>query len=221
MTVESTRKELSPALEELASDLVTGDKADDRPHAMYVIMCEAARQYLGDGYSRTDLWSTVQSLQENLEDGLVGASSDTSLPMVQFESIAAIETRLRKSTVRRSLEPSHVTGEDLLGLVKSGALKNGTRLYMVGRKYFHIVEVLVESSTPGAAEYLKFRAIDGSGTPIGGTYWSLSKVTEELRGTTVNPYDMLRTSWNETLRSVVNQLRKSNESESGVARDGQ
>lgn len=70
----------------------SGIKFDSVDHALYVVLCESAREYLGaypgteDGkWTTNDLWATLQSMFENLAPQAVDYSPEAPLRVVDFE----------------------------------------------------------------------------------------------------------------------------------------
>lgn len=71
-----------------------GIEFDSVDHALYVVLCESAREYLSaypgteDGkWTTNDLWAMLQSLFENLAPQAVDYSPEAPLRMVDFQKV--------------------------------------------------------------------------------------------------------------------------------------
>lgn len=188
---------------------------DGTDHALFVVLMAAAREYLSDypgteegRWTRRDLWATLQSVHELLEEEAVDFPDEGEV------RTASLPDRPTLAVVRDLQQLSHVKSHyttggamtigDLFALVKDGVLKDDMLFYDVARNKGQvcIVRLTVRTDSAGRAQSIQWSHVSDDGAVLQGPFSSPSKCAMAIRGTTYNPYDNWRTEGGETLRQL-------------------
>lgn len=192
---------------------------DSVDHALFVVLVNAAREYLSayhnteDGaWTSGDLWATIQALHENLEEESVDYPEIARTAVHPKRPTARIVRELQASKGATYWSPtgSSETVHTVLSAAQKGIIKDGMLFYHIYKKenLAYIIRCRVHRwSEKGQVQRVEWEHVSDDGTVLQGPFPSPSECARTIRGAVVNPYDTWYTESGVSFRQLLNPLK--------------
>lgn len=199
---------------ELAEDELSRGAVESIDEALYVVLMEAARCYLAAvdkvvnpnkpadqvGFSSASLWSTVQSMHENLIYEAYDYDDRYQGKTMPDEPTLAV---IRKLSQLPAISVSRAT-PDMFAMAKCDVVHNGMLFFdlMKRSRKTAVIRLNVEKYESGDVSRITWEHISDDGTRLQGPFSSPSKASLAIRGTVTNSFDTWRATDGRTLRQI-------------------